>query len=113
MLDDMMEYLKKIRDQLCENCPGAQKSVVTTLSADEMKEWAIIQTEDHTIKKELDKLKHRQEMIMARKAILFGKIRIRHDEIKSNLTIKEGKVFRIECNDNCPTSNLFQGPDLQ
>ncbi len=109
MLDDLMGYLKNLREKLCEKCPKADKTEVTTLSTDDMREWAVIKTEEGTLKKELDKLAQRQNMLSARREILMGKIRLKHDELKSKLIIEKGKVFRIECTDECPSSGMMPG----
>lgn len=103
MLGSMMEKLLKLLrgDDICGECPEAKYSDVVRLTPTEEREWAIIQAENTRIAKEVEKLEKEREIHSARKKMFMGKIQLRSDEIKSHLIIKNGKVLKIECGDNC------------
>lgn len=113
LLSDMREKLLKMvkGEDMCEGCSDAKYSVVSTLSADETREWVIIMAETKRIIKETEKISKEKEILNARKKMFIGKIQLHSNEIKSKLIIKNGKALKVECSDNCsPLSSLLPPP---
>lgn len=112
MLGDMMEKLLKLikGEDVCEGCPEAKHSEVARLTPTEEREWALIQVEKTRIAKEIEKLGKEREIHGARKKIFMAKIQLHSDEMNAHLIIKNGKVFKIECGDNCPLLSSLPPP---
>ena len=107
-MGDMKEKLLRLLkgENICDGCPTAVYTVVAPLSADELREDAIIKAEEKRLSDAIEKISKEREMLNARKKIFFGKIQIRFGEFKSSLVVKEGKAQKIECGDKDHCSNL-------
>jgi len=110
MLDDMFKRLNEMLGgkQSCGGCSKAEFIEIQRLSSEEIREWAIILSEEERIKKEANKLAKEKELFLARKKIFTGKIQLRSGEFDTELTMKDGKAFKIECKEEC--SNGRGGP---
>ena len=105
MREKLMKLLKG--ENICDGCPTAKYTEISTLSSEELKEWGIIRTEEDRLSKEVEKIGKEREMVNARKKIFFGKIQLRFGEIKSSLVIKDGKAQKVECGDKDCSNSPF------
>ncbi len=103
MLDDMFKRINEMMGgkRSCEGCEKAKYSEICDLSAEENREWAIIKSEEDRLTKEADKLAKEKELLSSRKNIFTGKIQLRSGELNTELTVKDGKAFKIECEKDC------------
>lgn len=109
MLDKLLKLLKG--ENLCAECPNAELDQIAELSAEQMREWAIIKAETERLDKEIARIGKEKELLTLRKKMFTGKIQLRSGDMRSKLVIKNGKAFRVECKDTCsdPTGGLFGG----
>lgn len=107
-MGDMKEKLLKLLkgENICDGCPIAVYTVVAPLSADELREDAIIRAEEKRLSDAIEKIGKEREILNARKKIFFGKMQIRFGEIKSSLVVRDGKAQKVECGDKDHCSNL-------